>query len=86
MLFKNFDDFIKYNGSRVNLFRDYIYTQYDAVNIIGYKLTVENSLRLSQTRVYSKWVCYTYYTHYKYYTLYVVLYVPFVYYRTEIIS
>ena len=39
---KNFDDFIKYNSSRVNLFRNYIYTQYDAGNIIGYELTVEN--------------------------------------------
>ena len=40
---KNFDDIIKYNSSKVALIENYVYTQYDAGNIIGYELTVENS-------------------------------------------
>ena len=45
---KNFDDFIKYNGSKVTLIKNYIHTQYDAGSINGYELTVENSCRCSQ--------------------------------------
>jgi len=41
---KNFDNFIKYNSSKVALIKNYIYTQYDAGNIIGYELAVESSL------------------------------------------
>ena len=47
---KNFDAIIKikYNGSEVTLVKTYIHTQYDAGNINGYELTVENSCGCSQ--------------------------------------
>ena len=47
---KNFDHIIKYNGSKVTLIKNYIYTQSqcDARNINGYELTVENSFPCSQ--------------------------------------
>ena len=45
---KNFDDIIKYNGSKVTLIKSYIHTQCDTGNINGYDLTVENSFPCSQ--------------------------------------
>ena len=49
---KNFEDFIKYNCSEVTLIKNYIHTQYDAGNINGYELTVENSFRWLSAHVF----------------------------------
>ena len=46
--YKNFDDILKYNGSKVTSIKNYIYTQYDAENRDGYELTVDNSFLCSQ--------------------------------------
>ena len=45
---KNFDVIVKYNGSEVTLAKNYIHSQFDAGNIKGYELTVENSSECSQ--------------------------------------
>ena len=74
---KNFDDIIKYNGSEVTQIKNYIHTQYDAGNINGYELTVENSCRCSHRTCLKQMsilqVLYMYYTYYMYYMLYITL-------------
>ena len=64
---KNFDDIIKYNGSEVTQIKNYIHTQYDAGNINGYELTVENSCRCSHNTCLKQMsilqVLYMYYTY-----------------------
>ena len=55
LFIKNFDGFVKYNDSVFIFIKNYFNTQYDAENMIGYKLAIEKVLSFHKTRVLSKW-------------------------------
>ena len=71
---KNFDGIVKYNSSKVNLSKNYSYTQCDAGSINGYELTVENAFPCSQrTCLREINIVKMLYVLYYYYVLYVTL-------------